>query len=310
VRALPGQPTVYVSSEGHPTIARAARMAGLGTDAVRTITADRRARVKLGALREALARDRAAGDLPFLLVATAGTTSAGGIDPIAEMAQLAARAGAWLHVDAAWGGLAAFVPELRGELEGIDRADSITVDPHKVLSVPLGVGMLLTRQRAALAAPFRDRAGYMPRDASRDPYARSKAWSRGFLGAPVFAVLATAGWDGLCASLRAQLALGDQLRAALSADGWIVANETRLPVVCFYDGTREGGRSGRHLEAIARDVIASEGGWLSVTRLPDGARALRASVVTHRTEARDVDRLVLALGAAREGRREAASSPP
>ena len=299
VRALAGDPTVYVSAEGHPTIARAARMAGLGTAAVRVIPADGQARMKVTALRESIGRDRAAGALPFLIVATAGTTSSGAIDPLAALADVAARAKCWLHVDAAWGGMAALVPALAAHLDGIARADSITFDPHKVLSVPLGTGMVLTRRRGALTNVFRERAGYMPRDPSRDPYARGMTWSRRFAGAAVFAVLATAGWDGLAASLRAQAAIADRLRAALASDGWTIVNDTPLPVVCFCDATRPDGATPRFLEAVARAVIASEGGWLSVTRLSTGARALRAGVTVHRTEERDVDRLVAALADAR-----------
>jgi glutamate/tyrosine decarboxylase-like PLP-dependent enzyme len=309
LRALAGDPTVYVSSEGHPTVARAARMAGLGADGVRVLPADAQGRLKIQALREAIGRDRAAGALPFLVVATAGTTSSGAIDPLAEMAELAARAKCWLHVDAAWGGMAALVPELTAHVGGLARADSIAFDPHKVLAVPLGTGMLVTRRRGALAHAFRERAAYMPRDASRDPYARSMTWSRRFAGAAVFAVLATAGWDGLAASLRAQVALADRLRAALVAGGWTIVNETPLPVVCFCDGTRPDGATPRFLEAVARAVIADGGGWLSVTRLASGARALRAGVTTHRTEAVDVDRLVQSLSAARAAIGSVSASP-
>lgn len=299
VRALAGQPTAYASTGAHPTVARAARLAGLGDDAVRVVAGDALGRMSIDALRDALGRDRARGDLPFLVVGTAGATATGAIDPLAELAEVAARAGVWLHVDAAWGGLLALVPELAGELAGIARADSITFDPHKALSVPLGAGMLLTRRKGALAAAFHARAGYMPRDASREPHARGVTWSRRFTGAPLFAVLATAGWEGLTASLRTQVALGDRLRGGLAADGWSLVNDTRLPVICFHDATRPDGATARFLEAAARAVLASGAGWLSVARLSSGARALRASVTTHRTRALDVDRLVAALAAAR-----------
>jgi glutamate/tyrosine decarboxylase-like PLP-dependent enzyme len=296
VRSLPGDPKVYVSAEGHATIARAARMAGLGADAVRTIPADARLRMKTAALREAIGKDRANGARPFLVVATAGTTSAGTIDPIAEIATVAERERCWLHVDAAWGGLAALVPELRSAIEGVERADSITFDPHKVMSAPMGTGAYLTRRAGVLERVFADRTGYMPKDGSSDPYARSMQWSRRFLGLRVLLPLAAEGWDGYAASLGKQVALADRLRARLRASRWTVVNDTPLPVVCFVDEARA---DGRFLDAVAREVIASGGGWISVPRLSTGARALRACVNNHRTEDRDIDRLVAALDQAR-----------
>lgn len=299
LRALAGDPVLYVSSEGHASITRAARLAGLGSDAVRIVPADKRHRMKPGALGEAIARDRALGALPFLVVATAGATSAGTIDPIPEIANIAERAGLWLHLDAAWGGLAAFVPELAHVLEGAALADSITFDPHKTLAVPLGAGMILTRHPGALAAAFRERAGYMPRDASRDPYARSMTWSRRFAGAPTYAVLASLGWSGVAQMLGRQVALGDQLRHALRKRGWSVVNDTPLPVVCFVDATHDDGARPDRLTAIAREVDAAGAAWITLVRFASGARVLRASVTSPRTREEDVDALVDALDTAR-----------
>lgn len=308
VRALPGEPRVYVSAEGHATIARAARLAGLGAAAVRTIPADAAQRMKPAALREAIAKDRAEGALPFLVVATVGTTSSGAIDPLPEIATIAERARAWLHVDAAWGGLAALVPELRASIEGIARADSITFDAHKAMSAPMGTGMFLTRRDGVLDRVFGDRTGYMPRDGAGDPYARSMQWSRRFLGLRVLLPLAAAGWDGYAASLRRQVALANRLRAALVERRWTIVNDTPLPIVCFVDREHA---SGRFLDAVARAVLASSGGWISVPRFASGGRALRACVDNHRTEERDIDRLVDALDAAREAAiRETPSETP
>lgn len=297
LRALTGDPVLYVSSEGHASITRAARLAGLGSDAVRVVPADKRHRMKPGALGEALAHDRARGAIPFMVVATAGATSAGTIDPIPEIAVIAERARLWLHLDAAWGGLAAFVPELAHVLEGAALADSITFDPHKTLAVPLGAGMLLTRHPGALAAAFHERAGYMPRDASRDPYARSIQWSRRFAGAPTYAVLASLGWSGVAQMLGRQVALGDRLRRALGEHGWSVVNDTPLPVVCFVDTTHEDGARPDHLAAIAREVDACA--WITLVRFSSGARVLRAAVTSPNTRLEDVDALIEALDAAR-----------
>ncbi len=303
VRALPGEPLVYTSAEGHATIARAARVAGLGRAAVRTIPSDAHQRMKPDALRRAIAEDRARGGLPFLIVATAGTTTSGAIDPLVEIARISEQERCWMHVDAAWGGLAALVPELRPALDGIARAHSITFDAHKILSAPIGTGTFLTRCDGVLERVFADRPGYMPRDGTRDPYARSMQWSRRFMGLRVLLPLMAIGWEGYATSLRRQVRLADRLRDALRAGAWTIVNETPLPIVCFVDGKGPSHGDGRFLEAVARAVIASAGGWISVPRFANGARALRACVNNHRTEDRDVDRLVSALEAAREAAR-------
>lgn len=289
VAALGARPMVYVSDEGHATVSRSARLAGLGRASVRIIPADRRSRMKVATLRDALARDRADGARPFLIVGTAGTTSAGAIDPLGELADVAARHGCWFHVDAAWGGVAALVPELRDELAGVERADSITFDAHKALSAPMGSGMFLTRRLGVLERTFHDRGGYMPRDASLDPYAHSAQWSRRFIGLPLFAALATIGLPGFAEVVRRQMALADRLRAGVVARGYQVVNETKLPLVCFVHPER------RDLDAIARRVTAEGAGWLSVARLGSGQRVLRACVDNHRTAEADVDRLLAAL---------------
>ncbi|MFI5302763.1 MAG: pyridoxal phosphate-dependent decarboxylase family protein, partial [Polyangiales bacterium] len=110
-RGLDRGPAIYASTEAHATIARAAKIAGLGSRAVRRVPVDAQGKLKVSALREALRRDRAIDARPFMIVATAGTTSEGAIDPLEEMSQIARREECWLHVDAAWGGLLALVPE-------------------------------------------------------------------------------------------------------------------------------------------------------------------------------------------------------
>jgi glutamate/tyrosine decarboxylase-like PLP-dependent enzyme len=299
LRALERAPTVYASVEAHPAIVKAARVAGLGDEAVRRVPVDRGWRMKPAALAEAIADDRLAGREPFFIVATAGTTSAGAIDPLGASADVARRYGCWLHVDAAWGGLAAFVPSLAPALAGIERADSIAFDPHKALAAPLGVGAYLSRRAGALGRAFDVRAGYMPRRAGRDPYAHSLAWSRRFAGLRVWLPLAAAGWRGHAEALGRQAALAEALRRRLGAEGWALVNETPLPLVCFVDDARPDGRTARYLAAAAARVRATRGAWVSVVRLASGARALRACVNNARTDSADVEALVEGLGEAR-----------
>jgi len=238
--------------------------------------------------------------LPFLAVATAGTTGAGAVDPVAEVVDLCAREGLWAHVDAAWGGAAALLPELFPLLEGTGRADSVTVDAHKWLSVPMGAGVFLTRHPDVLERTFRVAATYMPREAEgldvHDPFAHSMQWSRRFIGLKVFLSLAVAGLDGYAAAMRHMVAMGEELRAALAAAGFLLVNRTPLPLVCFVEGDDP---EGRHAPALAQAVVASGRAWVSSVALPGGRAAVRACITNFRTTEADVRALVSALSAAR-----------
>jgi glutamate/tyrosine decarboxylase-like PLP-dependent enzyme len=304
VRSLSGQPVLYVSAEAHHSFLKAARLCGLGTDAVRGIETDARLRMKPDALAAAIARDRGSGRLPFLVVATAGTTNAGAVDPIADIADAASDEGLWLHTDAAWGGAAALVPELAPVLAGIERSDSITFDAHKWLSVPMGAGIFLTRHLTILDRAFRVSAGYMPKEASRldvvDPWAHSIQWSRRFIGLKVFLSLAVAGWAGYEAAVRHQVRMGDLLRRTLGEHGWTVVNDTPLPLCCFVDPTHAGGASLERLEALVARVVASGRAWISTTPIGAGLPVIRACITNYRTEPEDVNALVAALDQARE----------
>jgi aromatic-L-amino-acid decarboxylase len=133
-----------------------------------------------------------------------------------------------------------------------------------------------------------------------DPYARSVQWSRRFAGLKLFLTLATAGWRAYEDALRQQVHLGQRLRARLVAEGWVLRNETTLPVVCFVDGTQPDGQgaSARHLAEIAR--LTSAVGWISTTRWSKEEHVLRACITNPRTTETDVEALVDALGAARQ----------
>lgn len=295
--ALPGPPTLYVSIEAHHSLHKAARVSGLGEAAVRAVPVGPDLRMRPEALRALIAEDRAAGRAPFLVVGTAGTTSAGIIDPLGALADVAAAEGLWVHVDAAWGGAAALVPGLAGCLEGIERADSITIDAHKWLSVPMGAGLFLTRRPGALAATFRTRTAYMPRPVAGapDPYAHSMQWSRRFIGAKLYLALAVAGWSGYAEALGHQVAMGARLRERLPARRWTVINETPLPIVCFVDPELDG----RRLAMIAAWIQKKGRAWISSTRLDGRVTALRACITNAGTGPEDVDALIAELDRAR-----------
>ncbi|HEX2224367.1 MAG TPA: pyridoxal-dependent decarboxylase, partial [Thermoanaerobaculia bacterium] len=299
--ALRSQPVFYVSPGGHDSFHKAARMVGLGSESMREVAVDAGFRMRADDLAERIRQDRRDGLAPFLVVATAGSTAAGVVDPLDDIAAVAEEEGLWFHVDAAWGGAAVLLPELRPRLGGIGRASSITFDAHKWLSVPMGAGLYLTRVPGILERTFRVSAGYMPREGAGalDPYASSLQWSRRFIGLKLFLSLAVAGWDGYEAAVRHHVAMGDRLRDGLRAAGWTVVNDTPLPLVCFVDSGPEG-RSAAFLEGVAADVVASGEAWISLVGLGEGNQALRACVTNYRTGSQDVDALLGLLERARE----------
>jgi glutamate/tyrosine decarboxylase-like PLP-dependent enzyme len=229
------------------------------------------------------------------VIATAGSTAAGVIDPLPGIADLCQELEVDLHVDAAWAGAACLSARLRGVLNGIERADSVTIDAHKWLSAPMGAGMFFTRHGLALSRAFRTTANYMPSAEASDPYLSSAQWSRRLTGLKVFMSLAAAGQDGYAKQIERDCELGDHLRDRLRQDRWRIVNETPLPVVCFMPG--ENG-SRETLESIARHVESSGVAWISVAELA-GQAALRACITSYRSTVDDVDALCAELAAAR-----------
>jgi glutamate/tyrosine decarboxylase-like PLP-dependent enzyme len=296
VRALAGNPSMYASSESHHSFLKAARMCGLGIECVRQVQADAQLRMKPEALEAAIVRDRAQGFLPFLAIATAGTTNAGVIDPLPELGEIARKHRLWYHVDAAWGGAAAFVPELRELLSGIEAADSITFDAHKWLSVPMGAGVYLTRHMDIMDKTFRTQTSYMPREAAGldviDPHLHTMQWSRRFTGLKVFLSLLAAGWDGYAEAIRHQTSMGNLLRDKLAESAWTIENETKLPVVCFSDP------EGSDAHTIVMRIVSSGQAWISTT-VVHGKTVIRACITNYRTQAEDVVALVELLSDAR-----------
>jgi glutamate/tyrosine decarboxylase-like PLP-dependent enzyme len=258
-------------------------------------------RLDVSALRAAIERDRAEGRRPFLVVATAGSTAAGVIDPLPQIADLCQRAGVDLHVDAAWAGAVSLSPRLRPLLDGIERADSVTLDAHKWLSAPMGAGVFLTRHGRDLTRAFRVETGYMPSAESADPYLMSAQWSRRFIGLKVFMALATAGRAGYAAQIERDCRLGDHLRTRLRGDGWRIVNDTPLPVVCFVPD--EQATAAERLAEIARHVQGSGKAWISVAQLA-GRPALRACITSYRTTHADIDALCQTLAHAAASTRQ------
>jgi aromatic-L-amino-acid/L-tryptophan decarboxylase len=293
-RAFAGQPMLYASRDSHLAWIKIAHQAGIGRDAVRLVATDGQGRLDVAALAGAIAADRAAGMAPVLLVATAGTTAAGMVDPLQECAAIARDAGLWFHVDAAWGGAAIASDRLRPLLAGIELADSVTIDAHKWFATTMGCGMFLARRPALLSEAFRVSTSYMPSNAAGvDPYVTSVQWSRRFLGLRLFLSLAAAGWAGYAAHVEHAVAIAALLRRQLEARGWQVANECALAVLCLLPPA-----GAADAKTIVGRVLASGAAWISVASF-EGRQVIRACVTHGETRAADVARLVAALEAAR-----------
>src|SRR5438309_321596 len=286
LRSLSASPTIYVTAEAHHSFNKIAHLTGLGRRAVRTVATDRELKMDLADLARRVTEDRRAGCAPFMVVGTAGTTAAGAIDPLPDLARFCRSQGLWFHVDAAWGGAAVISPSLRGHLAGIDAADSITCDAHKWFSVPMAAGMFFCRHPDTVAEAFRAETSYMPGKTAGpvvDPYTTSVQWSRRFIGLKLFLALAHHGESGYVEMIEHQARMGGVLRESLERAGWRVVNSTPLPLVCF---TRDGLDTGKFLAALYQRQIA----WMSEGRLGGGAGpVLRACITSFRTTESDIE---------------------
>jgi glutamate/tyrosine decarboxylase-like PLP-dependent enzyme len=288
LRCLSAAPTIYLTREAHDSFNKIAHMTGIGRQALRTVATDRDLRMDVGDLARRVAEDRRNGFAPVMVVGTAGTTAAGAIDPLPDLARLCRSEELWFHVDAAWGGAAILSPRLRGHLAGIDAADSITCDAHKWLSVPMGAGMFFCRHPDVVAEAFRAQTSYMPGKTAGpvvDPYTTSVQWSRRFIGLKLFLALAHHGESQYVERIEHQARMGDVLRRSVEGTGWRVVNRTPLPVVCF---TRDGLVASKFLAALYERQIA----WMSEVRLGDQAPVVRACVTSFRTEESDIEWVV------------------
>jgi glutamate/tyrosine decarboxylase-like PLP-dependent enzyme len=295
---------VYLTEQTHHCIAKALRIAGLAEAPVRTVAMDVRYRMRADALAEAIAEDRARGLLPWLVVATAGTTDTGAVDPLAAIADVAERAGCWFHVDAAYGGFFLLTEHGRRVMAGIERADSVVLDPHKSLFLPWGSGIVLVRDVRALAAS-QSLTGHYLQDAqdANDPEALSPAdlspeLTKHFRALRMWLPLVTLGIGPFRAALEEKLLLARYLRAGLAEAGFEVGPEPDLSTVTYrFTAPGATGVEQDALNAALLDAVRQDGRvFLSSTRL-DGHFTLRACVLAFRTHRRSID---LALQVLRE----------
>jgi aromatic-L-amino-acid decarboxylase len=312
--------TAYTSSQAHQSVTKAVRLAGIPAGNVRLVPVDDQFRMRPDALAAAIDEDRRGGREPFLVVAAAGTTNTGAVDPLPAIADVSAAAGLWLHVDGAYGGAFALCPEGRARLAGLSRADSIAIDPHKGMFLPYGTGCLLVADGEKLRrAHDVGAAGYLQdldaaasRDVTWSPADLGPELSRDFRGLRLWLPLMLHGAGAFRAALTEKLALAARFMAGLDqlhaggAPLEIVARP-QLSTVAFRLRRREGEAlpawNRRNAELLAginrRDRV-----HLSSTLLPvaDGeAFTLRVCVLSFRTHALHIEHCLEDLAACLPG---------
>lgn len=215
--------TMYVTSHAHHSVSKAARFAGFSPSAIREVAVDGSLRMDPDDLEARIRADRRAGLRPFLVVASAGTTDTGAVDPLIEVGDVARGEGAWLHVDGAYGGFFQLTDRGRRILTGIERADSITLDPHKGLSIPYGVGALVVRDRADLVGMGEHRGAYLQDHATStlDFSDLGPELTRPFRGLQVWFPLMLHGERAFSAELDRYLDLAAHARQRLETEPWV-----------------------------------------------------------------------------------------
>ena len=283
--------TVYASTQAHSALAKGARVAGLAPDRVRSVGVDDAFALRPDLLAAAIADDRAAGRVPCLVMATVGTTSSLAVDPLPAVAEIAAGAGAWLHVDGAMAGTAAVCPEHRGLLDGLEGADSFVTNPHKWLFTTFDCSCFWVADRRALVDALSIVPEYLRNPASEsgeviDYRDWQVALGRRFRALKLWFVLRWYGAEGLRHHLREHVRLAAGLAARVEADPRLeLAAPVWLNLVCLRH--RDGDEA---TEALHRALNATGRVYLTHTRL-DGRYVIRASIGAWTTEERHVDAL-------------------
>jgi aromatic-L-amino-acid/L-tryptophan decarboxylase len=278
--------TIYVTDQVHASVAKSAVLAGFPQRAMRVVRRDAGLRMEPDALREMARTDRDAGARPFLVVASAGTTNTGAVDPLSDLADVSEEEGLWLHVDGAYGGLFQLTDRGRRAFAGIGRADSIAVDPHKTMFLPYGTGALLVREGVRLREAHTIQADYLQDLAGEEEIPNftdySPELSRDFRGLRLWLPIRLHGLRAFREALDEKLDLTRFLYRELQDAGRFELRwEPELSVVAFRYRPESGNADELNRELLER-INASRRVFLSST-LIDGRFVIRACIVSHRT---------------------------
>ncbi len=296
VWGLPRRPVMYASAESHFSIEKSANIIGIGAEGgLRRVPVDKGSRLDVGALRRMIVEDRAAGLEPFCVVGIAGVTSTGVVDPLDAVADVAAGEKLWYHVDAAYAAGALMSEKLRPRYRGIERADSITMDPHKWWQMPYPCGAILTREGGVAERTFSAGDVYIP-DTGRSIEFRHHGLigSRAFHALKLWLATHLVGRRAYAALAEQQIALTERFARELTRDGdW----ETVTPVDTAIAAVRWTRGDAAAQDRIVARVMASRRHWISATTTV-GVRAIRVMVISYLTRWEHLQELIAALRAA------------
>jgi glutamate/tyrosine decarboxylase-like PLP-dependent enzyme len=292
---------VYCSSETHTWISKAADLAGLGTSAIRFIPTDTELRLDVDHLQRQIDVDAAAGDRPLLVVGTAGSVSTGAVDPLRKIAAVCRARGLWFHVDGAYGGFAAAVPDASEDLLGLIEADSVAVDPHKWLYAPVEAGCALVKQPESLRNAFTYHPPYYyfaERTTNYVDYGPQN--SRGFRALKVWLAFQQAGAAGYRATIAEDMELSRAMAAAVARHSELELFTQALSITTFryvpvdLRPTVGDPDTERHLDSLNRRLLEriQDSGEVFVSNAVIGGRyVLRACIVNFHTTTADVEAL-------------------
>jgi len=283
---------IYCSDQAHHSVMKAANLAGFSSRNLRILPSDENFRLIPAEIEGQVARDIEAGMLPFLVVTSAGTTNTGSIDPLPEIGALCQRHGLWYHIDAAYGGAFLLTERGRERMNGINLADSVTLDPHKGMFLPYGTGSIVVRDRDALIEAHEMRGDYMPaldrEKAHLDPFSLSLELSREHRGLKMWLPLMLHGEESFAEALNEKLDLTVHVLERLEQMPEIeVLNQPDLSTIAFRCRDFDDDEN----KALLETIVAGARVYISGTVLL-GAYVLRVSILSHRTHLEHVDQFI------------------
>jgi glutamate/tyrosine decarboxylase-like PLP-dependent enzyme len=295
------RPVLYTSSEAHHSLDKSVGLLGIGRKALRRIAVNARMQLDPVALEESIAKDLTLGFKPFCVVGTAGTTNSGAVDDLNVLAEICQRYGLWLHVDGAYGAAAVFSDKYRGLVAGIERADSVTIDPHKWLAMPFAAGVVLTKRAQMLETTFGVSTPYMPKVAGAsiiDNFKTSTQWSRRMNSLKLWLTLRVHGRQAYEEHIDRQLQLARGFASWVeSSEQFELMMDPQLTIVNFrVKGVPEAEVAAANT-AIVDEVTRDGSRWISPT-FAGGKSVIRVMIISYLTGEKQIEGLERALDAA------------
>ena len=288
LQSLASPLVVYTSEEAHRCVEKSAVILGLGLNHVRKIPVDSEFRMRTDLLAAAIRQDRASGKQPFCVVAAGGTINSGAIDPLDEIADLCAAQNLWLHVDGAYGALFVLSPRIKDQLRACGRADSIALDPHKLLFAPLEAGCVIVRDREKLRKAFGFSASYIPEQ--EDPLFTNfmdygPQLSRSFKAFKIWCALQVFGLDAFTGAVEHMLDIARYMGERIQAEAQFeLMTQVKLSAVCF----RLRNSSETENQRVLNRLIDEGTALLGPVRIA-GQFGMRACITNYRTTKEDID---------------------